>query len=257
MEDRKELSEILLGNKKTTTDGKKSVFVVIAALVIFGIAAFAVWKFLSGKQERLAIQSPTEVIDPGAMKPLDLNGGEFGNDLSGFDTFGSNEPSPFDMNNFGNTAPAQDKNSDIDNVIRNITQTPPNQPPRVVQPTPQPQTLQPQAQQSQQRVVPAQAPTSAPRQATSQPSSITSNASKNGSAPTRGFYWQLGSFANQPAPEFLSLVKKYSYRIQRAQKDQVTISRYLLGPYNSRDEAPAREEVARIFKENPVPVEIP
>ena len=246
MEERKELSEILLGNSKQSSSGKKAVFVVIAAIVIIVVVAFLVWKFLITKEEPLA--SPSEIVDTSAMKPADdLFSSNFGTLDFGQDT-NSNVPGSVDT--YGMPSMPQDLNlgfeqepinapddkangTDIDSALDKIegaiTQAPKAAP--KVESSPKPQAPKPAAPST-----PAQS---------------------NGSAPTQGFYWQVGAFEKEPNAEFLTLIKKYSYRIQHIVLDNKSNTRYLLGPYKSRAQAPSREEIAKIFKENPTPVEVP
>lgn len=62
--------------------------------------------------------------------------------------------------------------------------------------------------------------------------------SKNGQVATKGFYVQVGSFANKPSEEFLKKIGNYSYRVYAgtSSNGQQT-TKYLIGPYNSRTEA--------------------
>lgn len=62
--------------------------------------------------------------------------------------------------------------------------------------------------------------------------------SKNGQVATKGFYVQVGSFANKPSEEFLKKISNYSYRVYAgtSSNGQQT-TKYLIGPYNSRTEA--------------------
>ena len=91
---------------------------------------------------------------------------------------------------------------------------------------------------------------------TQKPANQAPNA-KNGTVPTSGFYWQVGSFQKEPNEKFNTLIKKYPYRVQHAKSDSNTpITRYLIGPYKSRVEAPSKEEIGRIFEQDPTPVEI-
>lgn len=242
MEERQELSEILLGNSKQSSSGKKAVFVVIAAIVIVIVVVFLVWKFLITKEEPLP---QPKIIDTDAMKPADdLFSGNFGTLDFGQD-INSSVPEPVDT--YGVPSMPQDLNlgfeqepinapddktsTDIDSALNNIEEVI-AQAPKVtpkIESTPKPQTPK---------------PSSTPTQS-------------NGSAPTQGFYWQVGAFEKEPNAEFLALIKKYSYRIQHIVLDNKPNTRYLLGPYKSKAQAPSREEIAKIFKENPTPLEIP
>lgn len=283
MEERQELSEILLGNSKQSSSGKKAVFVVIAAIVIVIVVVFLVWKFLITKEESLP---QPKIIDTDAMKPADdLFSGNFGTLDFGQD-INSSVPEPVDT--YGMPSMPQDLNlgfeqepinapddktsTDIDSALNNIEEVI-AQAPKVtpkIESNPKPQTPKPTEKPKQEALIkkapeapkPATKPAtetpkieSNPKPQTPKPSSTPTQS--NGSAPTQGFYWQVGAFEKEPNAEFLALIKKYSYRIQHIVLDNKPNTRYLLGPYKSKAQAPSREEIAKIFKENPTPLEIP
>lgn len=280
MEDRKELSEILLGDKKSSSNGKKAVFVVIIAVVVFVAAAFMVWRFFISNQEHLS--KPNDLVDTSTMKPLDPLDENFGGDFIGLDSQPLNASQIPDIN-FGIDNGISDQKSEDDaeiedalNNIESIINPKPTKPEQVEskaksqkpqtqkvatkpepKPTPVAKTpdMQPKSESNTAPSAPATPSASTPStQAQSQPIDAPSVA--NALAPTRGFYWQVGSFTKEPNSEFLALIKKYSYRIQHAQNNTRPTTRYLLGPYKSRSDAPNREEIAELFKENPTPVEI-
>lgn len=292
MEDKKELSEILLGNNKQSSSGKKAVFVVIAAIAIIVVVAFLVWKFLITKEEPLA--SPSEIVDTSAMKPADdvfsSNFGtlDFGQDTNSnvpgsVDTYGM--PSmPQDLNLGFEQEPinapddkanSTDIDSALDNIKGAIAQAPKaaSAAPKVesqVESSPKPQA--PKQVEKPKQEAPVKKAPEAPKPAAKpvaetpklesspkppKPAAPSTPAQSNGSAPTQGFYWQVGAFEKEPNAEFLTLIKKYPYRIQRVVLDNRPNARYLLGPYKSRAQAPSREEIANMFKENPTPVEVP
>lgn len=291
MEERKELSEILLGNSKQSSSGKKAVFVVIAAIVIIVVVAFLVWKFLITKEEPLA--QPSEIVDTSAMKPADdLFSSNFGTLDFGQDT-NSNVPGSVDT--YGMPSMPQDLNlgfeqepinapddkansTDIDSALDNIEGAITKAPKAAhkveskVESSPKPQAPK-QAEKPKQEAPVKKAPEapkpaakpvaetpkveSSPKPQAPKPAAPSTPAQSNGSAPTQGFYWQVGAFEKEPNAEFLTLIKKYSYRIQHIVLDNKPNTRYLLGPYKSRAQAPSREEIAKIFKENPTPVEVP
>ncbi|TLD97769.1 SPOR domain-containing protein [Helicobacter jaachi] len=61
--------------------------------------------------------------------------------------------------------------------------------------------------------------------------------SKNGQVAEKGFYVQVGSFANKPSEEFLKKISNYSYRVYAGTSNGQPTTKYLIGPYNSRTEA--------------------
>ena len=295
MDDRKELSEILLGDKRSSSNGKRAVFVVIIAVVVFVVTAFMVWRFFISNQERLS--KPSDLVDTSTMKPLDPIDENFGGGFIGLDSQ-SLDVSQIPDINFGidNGTSNQKSEDDIEiddalNNIESIINPKPTKPEQVEskakpknpqtqkvatkpesKPAPAAKPKDAQAKpksesksaQAKLESKPAQAKPSTPTtasasnqsaQAQPKPTTNTPNAA-NGSAPTKGFYWQVGSFTKEPNSDFLASVKKYSYRIQHAQSNERQITRYLLGPYKSRSDAPSREEIVEAFKENPTPVEI-
>ena len=61
--------------------------------------------------------------------------------------------------------------------------------------------------------------------------------SKNGQVAEKGFYVQVGSFANKPSAEFLKQISNYSYRVYAGTSNGQPTTKYLIGPYTSRTEA--------------------
>lgn len=61
--------------------------------------------------------------------------------------------------------------------------------------------------------------------------------SKNGQVAEKGFYVQVGSFANKPSAEFLKKISNYSYRVYAGTSNGQPTTKYLIGPYKSRTEA--------------------
>lgn len=257
MDDRNELSEILLGNtRQKSSSGKKSIIIVFMAVAVIVLVAFAMWKFLGANEEKIA-KSNESAIDKSIATPLE---NDFGN-LGGLDfDAGSIDDSILKgievMQNPTDTPKPEEESetSSLDMIINRLTggssQNPQAQNP---QPPQTKQAQQPQQPQQPQAVASQPAPPK-PAPTPQQHSAL----SANGSAPTTGFYWQLGSFSKEPKAEFVSLVKKYSYRIQKiTNKNGLTTTRYLLGPYPSEAQAPTREDVQKIFKESPIRVFIP
>ncbi|OBV29816.1 hypothetical protein BKN38_04560 [Helicobacter sp. CLO-3] len=346
-EDRKELSEILLGNTKQSSNGKKAVLIVIASIVIIAVVAFGMWKLLGSKEEKVA--KPSSIVDTDIMKPATKDfGDDFGmgnnpssNDFGSLDFantplqpqdlgFGLENDGANDANNgFGlqddiNSANAGNSIDDalkaIEDSIKSEPQKPaqtakepakPSAPAATKDSAKEPAKSTPKAESKPDSKIDSKpaakepAKPSAPAQSTAKDSAkepakpapkadsskdsakdsgklaqahapaqntpaqsastqapapaSTSSAqttARNGSAPTQGFYWQVGAFEKEPNAEFMALIKKYPYRIQHTKIDNIPTTRYLIGPYASRPQAPNREEIANIFKENPTPVEI-
>lgn len=53
----------------------------------------------------------------------------------------------------------------------------------------------------------------------------------------KGFYLQVGVFSNEPQKQFITKIKKYSYKTDTIQKNGKILTRYLVGPYQSKDES--------------------
>ncbi|TLD80545.1 SPOR domain-containing protein [Helicobacter sp. MIT 05-5293] len=122
--------------------------------------------------------------------------------------------------------------------------TPPAKPAPVVKPTESKPTPPPANKPA---TPTATAQTNPPAtQTNTQPVSITNvfndistptDTSKNGQVAEKGFYIQVGSFANKPSDEFLKKISNYSYRVYAGTSNGQATTKYLIGPYNSRIEA--------------------
>ena len=256
MDERNELSEILLGNtRQKSSSGKKSIIIVLMAVAVIVLVAFFMWKFLGANEEKIS-KSGDGTIDKSIATPFE---NDFGN-LGGidFDAGAIDDSLLKGIEGMQNPqeAPKPDdaETSSLDMIINRLTgssQQSPKQPAQAVAQNPQHTN-----QQSPQKQTPAPKPASAQPAQNLKPQQ--GSLSANGGAPTTGFYWQLGSFSKEPKAEFIALVKKYSYRIQKTtNKNGLTTTRYLLGPYPSEAQAPTREDVQRIFSESPIRVFIP
>lgn len=76
------------------------------------------------------------------------------------------------------------------------------------------------------------------------------------SSTPKGFYLQVGVFGGTPQPSFLNKLKKYSYKTDKVQRGGKTLTRYLIGPFSSKEIA--QDKIEQITKEinKPVIVEI-
>lgn len=76
------------------------------------------------------------------------------------------------------------------------------------------------------------------------------------SSTPKGFYLQVGVFGGTPQPSFLNKLKNYTYKTDKVQKGGKTLTRYLVGPFPSREIA--QSKIEQITKEinKPVIVEI-
>ncbi|WP_104700484.1 SPOR domain-containing protein [Helicobacter marmotae] len=80
--------------------------------------------------------------------------------------------------------------------------------------------------------------------------------SKNGQVAEKGFYVQVGSFANKPSAEFLKQINNYSYRVYAGTSNGQPTTKYLIGPYNSRTEASRDLPNFKTIVPNPVHFEV-
>ncbi len=287
MDDRKDLSEILLGDKRNSSSGKKAVFVVIIAVVVFVVVASMVWRFFMSNQEQ--ISKPSATIDTSTMKPFDPLSDNIGDEFVKLDDPQTLNISQLDMNfgiDDGLSSQKDADDSEIDDALNNIENIIGMKPAQNPKPEPK---IEPQLESRESKPEPKQTATkpaeskpkepkiepklepkrTEPKKVESKPqSSVAKNppreskpqsqatSQSNQSTITKGFYWQVGSFSKAPNAEFLALIKKYPYKIQNIKRDSVSVTRYLLGPYRSRSEAPSKDEIMDIFKENPTPIEI-
>ena len=106
----------------------------------------------------------------------------------------------------------------------------------LVQPT---QTNKPEPTKPAQNAAPAKpAPTQNQPQAQKNVATVTRmDTSKNGQVAEKGFYVQVGSFANKPSADFLKKISNYSYRVYAGTSNGQPTTKYLIGPYHSRTDA--------------------
>lgn len=229
------------------------------SVAVIVLVAFFMWKFLGANEEKIS-KSGDGTIDKSIATPFE---NDFGN-LGGIDfDAGSIDDSLLKgiegmQNPQEAPKPDEAETSSLDMIINRLTgssQQSSKQPTQAVAQNPAPQHTNQQSPQKQATVQPPKpASPQPPQKLKPQQGSL----GANGGAPTTGFYWQLGSFSKEPKAEFVALVKKYSYRIQKTtNKNGLTTTRYLLGPYPSEAQAPTREDVQRIFSESPIRVFIP
>lgn len=114
--------------------------------------------------------------------------------------------------------------------------------PVLVQPT---QTNKPEPTKPAQNAAPAKpAPTQNQPQAQKNVANVFEDVSvtrmdtsKNGQVAEKGFYVQVGSFANKPSADFLKKISNYSYRVYAGTSNGQPTTKYLIGPYHSRTDA--------------------
>lgn len=80
--------------------------------------------------------------------------------------------------------------------------------------------------------------------------------SKNGQVAEKGFYVQVGSFANKPSAEFLKQLSNYSYRVYAGTSNGIPTTKYLIGPYATRTEASRDLPMFKTIVPDPVHFEV-
>ncbi|MCX2716785.1 SPOR domain-containing protein [Helicobacter sp. MIT 21-1697] len=80
--------------------------------------------------------------------------------------------------------------------------------------------------------------------------------SKNGQVAEKGFYVQVGSFANKPSADFLKKISNYSYRVYAGTSNGQPTTKYLIGPYHSRTDAGRDLPKFTTLVSNPVHFEV-
>lgn len=264
MEEKKELNEILLGddNNNHTSKTKKLFLMIIIAIVVILILLIVAWKMKTGTSD----QTPPATVDNSIQKLDTLHDGTNASDdmnddfenMSIDDMSKSDQESKFDkiVNDIKSkqqlanqkedthlTPPAEDSKDQMLPITEQADQKSTNpldnhstesikQAPKSIKTEttkPQPVTKQPAkaADKTKKPVVKSKE--------VKQP--LAKPALKNGSNATAGHYLQVGVFNKTPNKAFLDKIKKYSYRTQTSILNGETVTKYLIGPYKSRNEA--------------------
>ncbi len=202
--EKRDFDDIMLGGEDVRgRDSKKMLLLIIAIVVLVLAIAIIVIAMgnAKGGGETIVVDSPTSADS-------NIPGGGFSNvniDSGGEDRF--------------------------DQIVRDIkNSTEPEDTTPVAQPEPPKATMP----QKPAKVATATRPsgatiTSTPRR--------TMNRLNNGDIAENGYYLQVGAFSKTPNRAFLDNLNNYSYRIQEIMINSNVITRYLVGPYKSREEA--------------------
>ena len=78
------------------------------------------------------------------------------------------------------------------------------------------------------------------------------NRNNNGDIATSGYYLQVGAFSKAPNKAFIDKINLYNYRVQEILINSKVITRYLIGPYKSRDEA--QKDYASVSRDIATPI---
>lgn len=76
------------------------------------------------------------------------------------------------------------------------------------------------------------------------------------SSTPKGFYLQVGVFGGTPQKSFLDKLKNFSYKTDKIQRNGKTLTRYLIGPFPSREIAQSKINQITLEINKPVIVEI-
>lgn len=279
MEEKKELNEILLGddNNNHTSKTKKLFLMIIIAIVVILILLIVAWKMKTGGSD----QTPPETVDNSIQKldtlhdnsnPSDDMSDDFEN-MSIDDMSKSDQESKFDkiVNDIKSkqqlanqkedthlTPPAEDSKDQMlpiteqdhqksTNPLDNHTTQSIKQAPKPITETTK---REPVKKSSAKPTDKTKKPVAKPKEV-KQPLA-TKPMLKNGSNATAGHYLQVGVFNKTPNKAFMDKIKKYSYRTQTSILNGETVTKYLIGPYKSRNEA--SKDIAEITSNLTKPV---
>ncbi|PAF42454.1 SPOR domain-containing protein [Helicobacter sp. 11S02596-1] len=261
MEEQKDLNKILLGddNDNQPSKAKKVILTIIIAIVIILVALVVVWKFNqkeTPKEE--AINTDTSIQKMDAVQGNNTN-----------DVFDNNDD--FENMSIDDMSKTEEENK-FDKIVQDIkekqlaksqeaSQNSPDEikpEPKEEKPTPAPQaqnnTPDPQLKamesiqenkkpaketkplalkpKEEKKVQEKSVQKPKPQPATPKPTNA-----KNGSVASPGHYLQIGAFTKTPNKEFLDKISKYPYRIQKSTINGQSVTKYLIGPYQSRTDA--------------------
>lgn len=207
--EKRDFDDIMLGGEDVRgRDSKKMLLLIIAIVVL--VLAIAIIVFAMRNT-----QGEDETIVMGSATSADANipGGGF---------------SSVDIDNSG-----EDRFDQIVRDIKNSTE------PESTAPVPQPEP--PKATMPQKpKVATTTRPSGATITSTTRSGTTTRrtmNRLNNGDIAENGYYLQVGAFSKTPNRAFLDNLNNYSYRIQEIMINSNVITRYLVGPYKSREEA--------------------
>ena len=224
--EKRDFDDIMLGGEDIRSkDSKKMLLLIIAIVVLvlaIAIIVVAMGNAKGGNNDTIVVDSPTSADS-------NIPGGGF---------------SSVDIDNAG-----EDRFDQIVRDIKNSTEPDSTPSAPVTQPEP------PKATMPSKPKAPAKVAT-----ATTRPSgaTITStprrtmNRLNNGDIAENGYYLQVGAFSKTPNREFLDNINNYSYRTQEIMINSNVITRYLVGPYKSRDEA--QRDFDRVARDIGTPV---
>lgn len=232
MDDKRELNDILIGGDDVKTSSTKKLILLVVAIIVLIIAIVAIASVLFGSNEE-------EIVV---------------NDINNANNSVQEAPVPFE-------APPADNDADqFEKIVQEIRARQ-NASSQTTIPVPSaPIISEPSTEATEKIKMPSKTPEPATR-ITSQPkpkskpatSNVVSyNRTNNGDIAENGYYLQVGAFTRQPNRDFLDSIDKYSYRTQEIMVNSKVITRYLVGPYNSRNAA--QRDVKAVSRDITTPV---
>lgn len=224
--EKRDFDDIMLGGEDIRSkDSKKMLLLIIAIVVLvlaIAIIVVAMGNAKGGNNDTIVVDSPTSADS-------NIPGGGF---------------SSVDIDNAG-----EDRFDQIVRDIKNSTEPDSTPSAPVTQPEP------PKATMPSKPKAPAKVATATTRPSgaiiTSTPRR-TMNRLNNGDIAENGYYLQVGAFSKTPNRAFLDNINNYSYRTQEIMINSNVITRYLVGPYKSRDEA--QRDFDRVARDIGTPV---
>lgn len=222
--DKRDFDDIMLGGEDLRgRDSKKMLLLIIAIVVLvlaIAIIVVAMGNSKKGSGESIVIDSPTSA-------DTNIPGGGFNN-------------VPLD------DAASEDR---FDQIVRDIKNSTEQYNAPIVQPEP-PKATMPNKPSTPTRVATTTKPSAAASAST--PPRRTMNRLNNGDIAENGYYLQVGAFSKTPNRAFLDTLNNYSYRTQEIMINSNVITRYLVGPYKSREEA--QRDFDRVARDIGTPV---
>lgn len=222
--DKRDFDDIMLGGEDLRgRDSKKMLLLIIAIVVLvlaIAIIVVAMGNSKKGSGESIVIDSPTSA-------DTNIPGGGFNN-------------VPLD------DAASEDR---FDQIVRDIKNSTEQDNAPIVQPDP-PKATMPNKPSTPTRVATTTKPSAAASAST--PPRRTMNRLNNGDIAENGYYLQVGAFSKTPNRAFLDTLNNYSYRTQEIMINSNVITRYLVGPYKSREEA--QRDFDRVARDIGTPV---
>ncbi|RDU62288.1 SPOR domain-containing protein [Helicobacter sp. MIT 14-3879] len=222
MNDKRELNDILIGGEDHKTKESKKLILLIVGIVILVLAISIIVIAMTNTKEDTIVVNHTEKVDgniPKEFTPINVD-----NDEDRFEQI---------VRDIKNNSGSLDNNTTSNNVLQ--TETINTEPPKKA-------TMPQKIDRASSTIKPII--TSTPKRNV--------NRLNNGDIAENGYYLQVGAFSKTPNKSFINSLNNYSYRIQEIMINSNVITRYLIGPYSSREEA--QMDFDRVSREIAKPV---